>query len=386
MNIIFISTGEYPDQHAAAIRHTTIAQGFKENGHSVNFFLLSSQNWLINEIDYKGVHFKTFNKYRGNNRVIKSFNYYLALFKIKKTIISINQETKVDGIVVFTIDSIIIKSLITLSKKIKIKIFHERTELPYVVGKENTFIGNLKFNFYINKLIPKFDGIFVISDKLKEYMNKFNKNIEKILTVVDTNFFSNVNIRPYDFRYIAYCGTMRGTKDGLPILIEAFSMLTKKFPEYKLLLIGNNSDNYAIKDTLDSIDRFNLEQKVIFTGLVDREDMPNLLGHADLLVVSKPDNEQNSGNFPIKIGEYLATGVPIVVTIVGEIPMFITDNQTGFLAIPNSSESFYQKMDEALTDYENAKLVGLNGKTIAKNLFDYRIQARIMADHINNLR
>ena len=114
--------------------------------------------------------------------------------------------------------------------------------------------------------------------------------------------------------------------------------------------------------------------------------MPNLLGHADLLVVSKPDNEQNSGNFPIKIGEYLATGVPIVVTIVGEIPMFITDNQTGFLAIPNSSESFYQKMDEALTDYENAKLVGLNGKTIAKNLFDYRIQARIMADHINNLR
>lgn len=386
MNIIFISTGEYPDQHAAAIRHTTIAQGFRENGHSVNFFLLSSQNWLINEIDYKGVHFKTFNKYRGNNRVIKIFNYYLALFKIKKTIISINQETKVDGIVVFTIDSIIIKSLITLSKKIKIKIFHERTELPYVVGKENTFIGNLKFNFYINKLIPKFDGIFVISDKLKEYMNKFNKNIEKILTVVDTNFFSNVNIRPYDFRYIAYCGTMRGTKDGLPILIEAFSMLTKKFPEYKLLLIGNNSDNYAIKDTLESIDRFNLEQKVIFTGLVDREDMPNLLGHADLLVVSKPDNEQNSGNFPIKIGEYLATGVPIVVTIVGEIPLFITDKQTGFLAIPNSAESFYQKMDEALTDYENAKFVGLNGKTIAKNIFDYRIQARIMADYINNLR
>ena len=36
--------------------------------------------------------------------------------------------------------------------------------------------------------------------------------------------------------------------------------------------------------------------------------MPTYLGNAELLVVSKPNNEQNSGNFPNKIGEYLATG------------------------------------------------------------------------------
>lgn len=383
MHIIFISTGIYPDQHAAAIRHTTIAQGFYENGHSVNFLLLNAQKWINSEIEYKGVRFKTFNNYNGNNRVLRIFFFFKALTKIIKTLNSINRNTKIDGIVVFAIDVIVVKALLLYSKKNQIKIFHERTELPYVVGRERTLLGNIKYYFYINKFIPQFDGIFVISNKLKEYLSKFNKNIEKVLTVVDPNFFIPKNQRIYEFPYIAYCGTMRGTKDGVPILVEAFSMLSKKFPSHKLLLIGNNTDKTAIKETIDTISKLNIQEKVVFTGLVDRNEMPNLLCHADLLVVSKPDNEQNSGNFPIKIGEYLSTGVPIVVTSVGEIPKFITDRKTGFLAIPNSSKSFFRKMEEALTDYENAKKVGLKGKEIAENVFNYRIQAKIMADFIN---
>lgn len=385
MNIIFISSGEYPDQHAAAIRHTTLAQGFKENGHSVKFLLLSSQQWANEEIEYKGVHFKTFNNYKGNNRVSRIFHFIKALNKLIITINNINEKAEIDGIIVFSIDIIIIKSLLSFAKEHKIKIFHERTELPYLIGRDNTLLGNLKFNFYINKLIPKFDGIFVISDKLKEYLYKFNKNIEKILTVVDANFFIDNNPSPYSFPYIAYCGTMSGNKDGVPVLIEAFSMLAEKFTFHKLLLIGNDSDKTAIKDTIDSINKFNINEKVIFAGLVDRVEMPNLLGHADLLVVSKPDNEQNSGNFPIKIGEYLATGIPIVVTQVGEIPKFITDLENGFLALPNSPDSFFQKMDEALTNYDNAKAIGLKGKEIAKNVFDFKIQAKIMADYINKI-
>jgi glycosyltransferase involved in cell wall biosynthesis len=113
--------------------------------------------------------------------------------------------------------------------------------------------------------------------------------------------------------------------------------------------------------------------------------MPGLLGHAELLVVSKLDNEQNSGNFPIKIGEYLATGVPIVCTKVGEIPKFIIDGQTGYLSKPNSVESFYLKMNEALTDYEKAREIGLKGKEIAEKIFGYKIQAKIMTDFIKKI-
>jgi glycosyltransferase involved in cell wall biosynthesis len=86
-----------------------------------------------------------------------------------------------------------------------------------------------------------------------------------------------------------------------------------------------------------------------------------------------------------QIGEYLATGIPVVTTKVGEIEKFITDGQTGFLAIPGSVESFYLKMKEALTDYEKSKQIGRNGKKIAEQFFDYKVQADKMAHFINQL-
>jgi len=385
MNIIFVSNGIYPDQHAAAIRHSTLAQGIVENGHHLNFLLLSSQNWQNAELNYKGVVFESLNNYCGKNKFKRLFNFYKAINKSKTRIFNINQKLKVDAIVVFSIDILVIHTLISFAKKHKVKIFHERTELPYIIGKENTIFGNLKFNYYLKTLIPEFDGIFVISDKIKSYLSKYNQNIEKILTVVDTEFFSTINRRIYDFPYIAYCGNISGSKDGVPILIESFTLLSKIFTTYKLIIIGDNTNDQKIKETIKAIAHYGIQEKVIFTGFVNRHDMPDLLGHADLLVVSKPDNEQNSGNFPIKIGEYLATGVPVVVTKVGEISQFITDGKTGFLSLPNSAESFYLKMDEALTDYKNAREIGIKGKQIAENIFGYKIQAKKMSDYINKI-
>jgi len=90
----------------------------------------------------------------------------------------------------------------------------------------------------------------------------------------------------------------------------------------------------------------------------------------------------NTGNFPIKIGEYLATGVPIVVTSVGEIPLFVKDGESGFLAEPDNAKAFAKKMEEVLADPNRSKKIGQAGKKIAQTFFDYKIQAGIMAEYI----
>lgn len=385
MNIIFVSTGKYPDQRAAAIRHTTIAQGVFENGNKVNFFLISPQEWECSERNYNGVHFTSLNNYSGNNKVLKKVHLYKALLKLKKRIYEINNQSKVDGIVAFSTNNLLFRLLFLIRNRKRIKIFHERTELPYLVGKTDSFLGKVRYNFYLKKIIPHFDGLFVISDKLKNFFLSYNKKIEKILTVVDTDFFTISSNPLYQFPYIAYCGKMWGNKDGVPILIQSFAKLLKQFPDLKLLLIGDNSNKKAIEETLKNIKRLKLKENVVFTGLVDRKEMPNLLGNAKLLVVSKPNNEQNSGNFPIKVGEYLSTGIPIVVTSVGEIPKFISDGESGFLAIPDSVESFYEKMFEALSNYDKALKIGLNGRELAKSIFDFKMQAKIMCDFIKEI-
>lgn len=384
MKLVFISTGIYPNQHAAAIRHSTIAQGVVENGHELNFFILTPQPWKSNEINYKGVIYKCLNQYHGNNKFEKVIYFLKALRRLKKAIIKINQDSKIDGLVVFSIDVLLIKSLLVFAKNNNIRIFHERTELPYIVGYNNSYLGTLRYNFYMKSLIPRFDGIFVISDKLKNVISSYNQNVEKILTVVDIDFFKTVKNKIYSFPYIAYCGNMESKKDGLPILIESFARLSEQFPDHKLLLIGENPNNAEMENNLQIITKCNIKKKVVFTGFVSRESMPQLLCHADLLVVSKPDNEQNSGNFPIKIGEYLATGVPVVVTNVGEISKFIIDGISGYIAEPGSSASFYQKMAEALSNPDQSKQIGKNGKKIAENVFNYKIQTNNLISYIGN--
>jgi glycosyltransferase involved in cell wall biosynthesis len=383
MNIIFVSTGIYPNQHAAAIRHSTIAQGIVENGHQLSFFILSPQPWESNEINYNGVTYKCLNKYHGNNKLEKVFHYLTAIQQLKRAILKINEIAKIDGLVIFSIDVLLIKSLLSFAKRNKIRIFHERTELPYIVGYNKTFSGTIRYNFYMKNLIPQFDGIFVISDKLKNVISSYNKNVEKILTVVDINFFQTDKNKIYDFSYIAYCGNMEIKKDGLPILLKSFAQLSKEYPDHKLVLIGKNSDNEDLHNIMQIIRKYDIEKKVVFTGFVSRESMPQLLCHADLLVVSKPNNEQNSGNFPIKIGEYLATGVPVVVTNVGEISKFIKDGISGYIAEPDSIASFYQKMAEALSKPDLSKQVGKNGQKIARQIFNYKIQSGQLIKYIS---
>lgn len=385
MTFIFISIGSYPDQHAAAIRHSTIAKGIVEKGHKVVFLILSPQDWKANEINYQGAIYRSLDNHHEKNKLLKLYNFYTALDKLHRKISEIDNQEDVAGIVVFTINNRIIKRVLKVGKEKNIKVFHERTELPYVFGAHRSLPAFIRYKYYMNFLIPRFDGLFVISNKLTDFFKRYNQNIEKIPTVVDPDFFQTTVESPYPFPYIGYCGTMSGDKDGIPILLNAFARLVSDFPEYRLVMAGNNSRS-KIAGTLKVLEELNIADKVHFTGFIDREKMPGLLGNAKLLVVSKPNNEQNSGNFPIKIGEYLSTGVPVVVTRVGEIPHYIKDRETGFLAEPDSVNSFYEKMKEALTDYPKALEIGTAGKTVALQSFDYRIQAEKMVQYILNFK
>ncbi|MFT3678971.1 MAG: glycosyltransferase family 4 protein [Ferruginibacter sp.] len=382
MHLTCICTGLYPEEHAAAIRHTLLARGLALSGHTVELLILQPQNWGDQKkITVDDVQFTEVNSYSGKNKILKHSSFVRSVFKTKKILAKKKTAAAIHAVIFFTTDVFAIKILLPYAQKLGIKTYSERTEFPYILP-DSRLKHTIALNIYLKQL-HLFDGIFVINNKLEAYIKRYNKKTKKLLTVVDLSFFRPPEKpSPYPFDYICYCGTMKGTKDGVPILIEAFAKISKKFPGLKLVLIGNNRDKEQIKETLNAVSRFNIDDKVVFTGHIERASMPVLLGNARVLAVSKPDNEQNSGNFPIKIGEYLATGVPTVVTNVGEIPMFIKDGESGFLAKPGSADSFAEKLEQALSDKKAAQKIGLAGKAVAAQHFDFKKQAQEMADYI----
>jgi glycosyltransferase involved in cell wall biosynthesis len=185
--------------------------------------------------------------------------------------------------------------------------------------------------------------------------------------------------------YIAYCGTMWGNKDGVQILIEAFSRISSDFPNIKLYLIGDTSNEGEFKKLKEKISLLKIEDKVVFTGIISSDNIPHLLVNAKMLVLARPDNIQAKGGFPTKLGEYLATGNPVVVTKVGEIPNYLIDGVNAFLAQPNSVDSFATKMKFVLNNIDLANNVGLKGKELTNTIFNYKVQSKKLIDFINSI-
>ena len=190
---------------------------------------------------------------------------------------------------------------------------------------------------------------------------------------VDDSRFDNLT-KKVEGRYITYCGTLSLYKDGVDDLIKSFGIFSKSNPEYILQLIGDFQSE-AVKETLYSlVDELGLTNKIIFKGRVCSKEMPQLLVDSDILVLARPDNAQAQYGFPTKLGEYLATGNPVVVTSVGDIPLFLKNKENALLAAPNDPESFASQLEWIIMNKQEAALIALRGKELIKSVFSSEVQ------------
>lgn len=249
-----------------------------------------------------------------------------------------------------------------------IDVYHERTEHPDVVC--------LKFGFERKRYLAcckKLSGLFVISTALKEYFVSTGVLEEKITIVnmtVNPARFNDIQKDKSVERYIAYCGTASNNKDGVNKLIEAFGIVAQKHKNVKLYIIGKSPSGVDESGNLQLIERLSLIDRVVFTGIIEAEKMPQLLTNATILALARPDSLQARNGFPTKLGEYLLTGNPVVVTKVGDIPLFLKDGENALLAESGDVKEFASKLCWALEHPVEAAIMGSKGREVAIRNFN----------------
>jgi len=176
---------------------------------------------------------------------------------------------------------------------------------------------------------------------------------------------------------------MNDLKEGISILIKAFYKIKDINTSIKLYLVG--PWHYDTPMHLKLIKELKMEDRIYWMGEYSRDVIPSILQNADLLVLPRPDSKQARGGFPTKLGEYLATGVPVCATAIGEIPNYLKDGESVFFAEPGSVESFENAMRKALNDYERAINIGRNGMAIAKKVFNKDITSIKLYNFLDNI-
>ena len=104
-----------------------------------------------------------------------------------------------------------------------------------------------------------------------------------------------------------------------------------------------------------------------------------------MLALARPSSLQSAGGFPTKLGEYLSTGNPTIVTSVGDIPLYIEDEKHAFLVPPDDNHAFAERIKYVLNNYEYAMKVAENGKSLVYDTFNYRVQAERIHDFLLDL-
>lgn len=231
---------------------------------------------------------------------------------------------------------------------------------------------------YYKRLWRKLKGIIVISSNLKEYFVKHGVDSNRVYVVnmiVDPKRFEGVNPCSKSERYIAYCGNVnKDSKDGVGDLITSFVRYHEKFPDRKLYIIGPIVSSKQKESYENYLKHSNAQSSVVFTDSVSPSTIPQYFVDAEMLVLARPDNLQARYGFPTKLGEYLLSERPVVLTNVGNISDFLEDNQSAFIAEPGDIYGISDKMIEVSSNPMKADTIAKNGKKVAIKEFNSSIE------------
>jgi len=391
MKILFAIREPFPSGAANTNRILTYCRGFVEHGAAVKVVVIKPTESVANGIrnhevagDFRGTEFfySAGSTVRSGSFIARRFqdlwgtvNGLLEVWREKR-------RGRLDALVLAGVSSGPTIALFWLtSRLVGVKLLQERSEYPEALYwvRKGSFPRAQYGRLYLAWAYKAFDGMLIMTNPLVEFLRPLMRRSARYLLVpmtVEPDRFIGVDVLPpIAAPYVAYCGDPSGTKDGVPILLEAFGRIASRFPELKLAIIGGAGDQSTLEGLRNQASQHGIADRLILTGFVPRENVPAYLCNARVLALARPTGLQAQGGFPTKLGEYLATGRPVVITAVGEIPLYLEDGKTAFIAAPDSAESFADKLAFALQNEELAQAVGENGRRLALERFNYRVQA-----------
>ena len=224
------------------------------------------------------------------------------------------------------------------------------------------------------------DQMLTISSSLEQVYHKRNSRALMLIfpILVDTIRFGAGN--QYRFRQklnlgerfvVAFTGSFTRPQ-GLRVLIEAMAKVVKQYPDVMLLIAGGGiSDDADDADQL--INQYGIKANALYLGMLAETDIIDLQAASDILVMPKLDDPVNHAGLSTKLSEYLASGKAVIASDVGDVSKYLTHEKQALLVPPGDSDALEQAILRLLINPILRKQLGLNGRQVAVQHFDIRV-------------
>jgi L-malate glycosyltransferase len=194
----------------------------------------------------------------------------------------------------------------------------KKTVINYRSGEARSHLRSFRSAKFV---LSRVDGIVAPSGYLVDVFHEFGLKAIVVPNVVDLAQFHYRERRPLRPHFV--CTRGFSTYYCVDVVVRAFAIVKKAYPEAKLDLVGGGPLEADVRKLVGEL---NLSD-VNFTGVASRGQIGKCYDDADIFI-----NASRLDNMPVSIIEAFAAGTPVVTTSPESIPYLVDNEVTGLLS------------------------------------------------------
>lgn len=229
----------------------------------------------------------------------------------------------------------------------------------------NNVYGFTRFIFlYLGFIESKFIiNIIFISNNLAKIFNKYKISAIILPDGVETKDFKNKYKVKKKIKNITYVGSFYHGR-GIDLILK----IAQKLKKYNFHLYGKRND--------DEIHNLHISSNIKIYDFIDYYKIPSILKSADLLLmpysrtnVSINSKNNNTVQFmsPLKMFEYLASGVPILSSNISVLNEILVNKHNSVIVKNNNPKNWINEIKKIDNSYKLRNYISSNQVKTAKN-------------------
>lgn len=229
------------------------------------------------------------------------------------------------------------------------------------------------FEMTLPKLV---DTISVSSQELKRMCLRLRVEDNRLFKVqvgadlerFNPNIAGDVIKKRYNLNkpVVLYLGQLNGAQYA-SLFIKAAKIILNEGAKADFMIVG---DGLKLGEPKKMASDLFLDDKIIFTGAIEHDQVPEYIAACDVAVACFEDNDITRCKSPLKIVEYLACGKPVVASRVGEVGGMVGD--AGILVEPGKAEPLADAIAALISDGNLRARFGANGRRRAESIYNWR--------------
>jgi len=226
-----------------------------------------------------------------------------------------------------------------------------------------------------NKKVAKIDGVITATENINNRFLKINKNsvnISNYPIIEEFDFYDNWDEKENAVCYIGGIFETRG-------ILELLKSIENT--DIKIHLAGI----YSPKNLREKLVKLEGWKNVIEWGFVGREKINEILKLSKAGIVTLHPTESYKVSLPIKMFEYMASGIPVIASDFPLWKSIIIDAKSGVCVNPADINAIKNAIVELLHNDEKSKEMGKNGRKAVEEKYSWDREAEKLVNFYRKL-